>query len=178
MLLTDAVEQEVDSEEQEAVEARWVAVTLTTKAMVRKTTSSKEVVAVEDAAAEDVVSAVDLAILTVSHAATARRVRRATQAKTWAATNQMREVEAGDVDAVDIAAVVVAAVDSVDAEASEAVDAVALSAVDSEVAVDTVAAAAWVEAEDVDAVVAVEVKEWATRPERAVLKPKINKMMK
>jgi hypothetical protein len=35
-----------------------------------------------------------------------------------------------------------------------------------------------VEAEDVDAVVAVEVKEWATRTERAVLKPKINKMMK
>jgi hypothetical protein len=176
MLLTDAVEQEVDSEEQEAVEARWVAVTLTTKAMVRKTTSSKEVVAAEDAAAEDVVSAVDLAILTASHVATARRGRRATQARTWAATNQMREVEAGDVDAVVIVAV--AAMDSVDAEVSEAVDAVALSAVDSEVAVDTVAAAAWVEAEDVDAVVAVEVKEWATRPERAVLKPKINKMMK
>lgn len=183
MLLIDAVEQVAGSEEQGAVEARLevVAVTLTMKVMVRKMMSSKEAVAVEDVAVEDVVSAADHAMLIVNLVATARRVRRATQAKTWVATIQMREVEVEDVDAVGIAAVVVA-MDSVDEEALEVVDAVVQWAVDLEAAVDTVAAAAWMEVKDVDAVVdvdvAVEVKEWAMRPERAVLKPKINEMMK
>lgn len=183
MLLIDAVEQVAGSEEQGAVEARLevVAVTLTTKVMVRKMMSSKEAVAVEDVAAEDVVSAADHAMLIVNLVATARRVRRATQARIWVATIQTREVEVEDVDAVGIVAVVVA-MDSVDEEALEVVDAVVQWAVDLEAVVDTVAAAAWMEVKDVDAVVdvdvAVEVKEWAMRPERAVLKPKINEMMK
>merc|ERR1719444_584106 len=103
-------------------------------------------------------------MLIVNLVVTARMVKRETQARIWVATIQTREVEVEDVDAVGIAAVVVA-MDSVDVE-------------DSEAAVDTVAAAVWVKVEDVDAAVAVEVKEWAMRPEKAVLKPKINEMMK
>merc|ERR1719468_34177 len=131
---------------------------------MRKMMSSKEAVAEEDAAAEDVVSAADHAMLIVNLVVTARMVKRETQARIWVATIQTREVEVEDVDAVGIAAVVVA-MDSVDEEALEVV-------------VDTVAPAVWVKVEDVDAVVAVEVKEWAMRPEKAVLEPKINEMMK
>ena len=154
--------------------------TLTTKVMMRKMMSSKEAVAVEDAAAEDVVSAADHAMLIVNLVVTARMVKRETQARIWVATIQTREVEVEDVDAVGIAAVVVA-MDSVDEEALEVVVDTVAPAVwvkDLEAAVDTVAAAVWVKVEDVDAVVAVEVKEWAMRPEKAVLKPKINEMMK
>merc|ERR1719354_1305423 len=105
-------------------------------------------------------------------------VKRETQARIWVATIQTREVEVEDVDAVGI---VVVAMDSVDEEASEVVVDTVAPAVwvkDLEAAVDTVAAAVWVKVEDVDAAVAVEVKEWAMRPEKAVLKPKINEMMK